>query len=377
MAELTLIVKATRLCNLRCVYCHDWRAGAGQTMQFPMLARTVAAALRDPVADVVQFIWHGGEPTILPIDFYRKALFLQSRFAREGQAVGNSLQTNATRLTPAWCQFLSENEFSVSLSLDGSPELHDAHRPHISGRGSWCETMRGVTLLRDHGVPFSVLMVVDERALTVGPSHLFDYFLALGIKNYGLIPATPANGASAAVKTLAPHYVNPTRWSRFLCALYDRWIAHGDCAIRIRELDALISRLRDQAPACCTLAGHCLGRYYMVEPDGDVAHCDVFVGDKRYVLGNVSDIRDFSAFHANPHLAALRAENTDALAAMRHCAEFGVCNGWCPHQRYLSVRHDPDHVSDCCGLREAIAHIRAGEMKRSAPSAKQSAHATG
>src|SRR5262245_45276400 len=96
--HLGLIVKATRLCNLRCAYCHDWRAGAGQTIPFEILARMTASALRDSSADEVDFIWHGGEPTVLRTSFYEKALYVQSQFQRPGQRVRNSLQTNGTRV---------------------------------------------------------------------------------------------------------------------------------------------------------------------------------------------------------------------------------------------------------------------------------------
>src|SRR5262245_24331312 len=99
MGFVSLIVKGTRLCNLRCTYCHDWRSGQDQTMTFPVMARTIAAALRDPEYDAVEFIWHGGETTVLPIAFYEKALLIQSRFRRPGQLIRNLIQTNGTRLT--------------------------------------------------------------------------------------------------------------------------------------------------------------------------------------------------------------------------------------------------------------------------------------
>ena len=121
-----------------------------------------------------------------------------------------------------------------------------------------------------------------------------------------------------------------------------------------------------QADGLCTLAGGCLGRYYAVEPNGDLAHCDVFVGDGRYTLGNVTH-DSFADVRERDALQALRAENEAALQAMRACPSFAVCNGACPHERYLAVRHDPAHRAECCGWRTLIDHVRAHERARPAP----------
>src|SRR5215471_659649 len=113
MSAISLIIKGTRLCNLRCAYCVDWRTDRDQTMSFPVMARLIAAALSDPRHDAVEFIWHGGETTILKRSFYEKALFVQSKFRRPGQRIHNSIQTNGTRLTAEWCRFFRANKFGV------------------------------------------------------------------------------------------------------------------------------------------------------------------------------------------------------------------------------------------------------------------------
>lgn len=354
---LSLIVKATRLCNLRCSYCHDWRDGGGQRMPFRVLARLTAAALRDAEAPGVEFIWHGGEPTVLPLSFYEKALYLQARFRRRGQGVVNSLQTNGTRITDEWARFLALNDFRVSVSLDGPPPVHDRTRVYASGRGSSDDVARGIRTLRRYGIPVGVLMVVDRDALALGADALFDFFLDEGISDFGLLPATPKNQPDAQPRTTTSHYVDPTAAAAFFADVYDRWRRHGDENIRIRELRAIEDRIHGAAATVCTLAGGCLGRYYAVEPDGQVAHCDRFVGDSRYVLGNILET-GFDDLERSPRLAELRAENDRALDALRACPEFAVCNGWCPHERYLAVRHDPAHRPDCCGLRRLIEHVR-------------------
>lgn len=357
-----LIVKATRYCNLRCGYCHDWRSGPDQTMPFPVLARMIAGVLRDPEADRVEFIWHGGEITLLPIAFYEKAMILQSRFRRPGQVIHNQIQTNGTRLTPEWARFLRDNRFGVGVSLDGPPEIHDRQRRYASGRASFADVQRGLRLLEENRVGYAVLMVIDEEAMAIGPDRIFDFFLEQGIKSYGLLPARPTNQPDAGANTPTEHYVEPQRANAFFARMYDRWREHGDPTIQIRELASLEQRLAGRTPLVCTYAGGCLGKYYLVEPNGDVMHCDLFVGDDNYRLGNVLH-DDFAAIGRSDKLQHLQRENAEALRAMSVCPEFPVCNGWCPHERYAASRHASAYTPTCCGLRPLIEHIR----QRSAP----------
>ena len=354
---LGLIVKATRLCNLRCSYCHDWRSGPNQTMRFPALAQLTARALADPSHDTVEFIWHGGEPTVLPRSFYERAVYLQARLRRPGQTIRNSLQSNGTRIDKAWAQFFRDFRFRVSVSLDGPPAVHDRYRRYASGRPSFDDVRRGLDTLRDNGVPISVLMVIDRTALEMGPDPIFDFFVREGITNYGLLAAKPENHPDAPPNTPVPHYVTAAEMSRFLRGYFDRWLDHGDPSIRVREFDGLLKRLEGRGAGVCTLAGDCFGRYYLVEPDGEVAHCDLFIGDPGYTVGNVFT-DSFASFRDGPALVQLRGSNDRALTAMRDCPDFGVCNGWCPHERYIASRHDPAYTTECCGLRELISHMR-------------------
>lgn len=357
MAHAGLIVKATRLCNLRCDYCHDWRAGPNQSMSFPVLARMTASALTDPEHDSVSFMWHGGETTLLPSAFYEKAMLVQSRFRRRNQQISNGIQTNGTLLTDAWVQFLRRNEFNVGVSLDGPPEIHDRTRRTAGDKPTFATVLSGIRRLQAGGVPFSVLMVIDEHAYALGPDRIFDFFLEHDIRNFGVLAARPDNQPSAPPGTPTRHYIEPARWTAFLARLYDRWRQHGDERINIRELLAIDDRLAGQAPVVCTVAGSCIGRYYAIEPNGDVMHCDLFVGDPRYTLGNV--LHDsFAAIRASERVHELRAQNQQQLSRLSGCPEFAVCNGWCPHERYVSQRHDAGYDPTCCGLRPLIEHIR-------------------
>jgi uncharacterized protein len=142
----------------------------------------------------------------------------------------------------------------------------------------------------------------------------------------------------------------------FLSDLYDRWLEHGDRTITIREFTDIEQALSNRRRGC-KMAGDCLGDFFIVDPNGDVSHCDLFRGDRNYTFGNL--VRDdFATIRAGVKLQSLRRQRASEVAAMAACPDFDVCQGWCPHERYLSSRHDPSFSEGCCGLRTLIDHIR-------------------
>lgn len=325
-------------------------------MNFKVMARTIAVALSEKDTDIVDFNWHGGEPTLMPISYYEKALYVQSCFRRPGQIITNNIQTNGTRISNAWAEFLKASEFIVGISIDGPPDIHNRYRRYASGAPSFDDILNTIEIFRQYDIPFSVLMVIDEAAMELGPKKIFDFFVSAKINNYGLLAATPLNGQKPSELGSFNHYINPSRFTDFLIKLYDCWREYGDPNIRIREIDSILNRLKGNSKYCTT-AGGCFGHYYIIEPNGDVGHCDLFSGDEAYTLGNILH-KSFSDFRKGDRLISLKNANESELVPMQSCPEFRVCNGWCPHERYLSVRHNPHHRSDCCGLRDLIAHIR-------------------
>ena len=338
--DFSLIVKATRQCTLRCVYCHDWRGNRNEIMSFPVMARMIARALDE--YERVHFIWHGGEPTLLPISFYEKALLVQARLRRQGQKIANSTQTNATRLTPAWARFFRENKIQVGVSIDGPAHLHNSHRSYPSGKGSYEDVIKGLDLLKEYEVQLSGLVVMDENTLEFGAERLLDFLVGQGIRSFGLLPAKPNNEPAAKRGTTTSHYIEPARMNAFMMNLYDAWLDRGDPNVKIRELDALKAQIRGVSACFCELSGECWGNYYMVEQDGSVTVCDVFSGDPRYTLGNVMN-DSFMELAKSPELLKLKKEHRDAIKSMSGCPEFTVCKGWCPHERYVSIRHNKEH----------------------------------
>ena len=144
---ICVIAKFTRLCNLRCVYCHDWRSGPGQTMPFAVQSALFRNLLACPDHAAVDVVWHGGEPTLLGKHEFHRILALQRWYGLPGQRINNIVQTNGTRLTPEWVELLKRYRFRVGVSLDGPPEVHDRSRPSVGGRATSMDVKRGLRLL--------------------------------------------------------------------------------------------------------------------------------------------------------------------------------------------------------------------------------------
>lgn len=141
-----VIIKSTRLCNLRCTYCSAWRAGAGQKMSFDVLAQTIIGALSPPNPSTLDFVWHGGEATLLGIDYYRRALWLQETFNVHGKSISNSIQTNGMYLNDEWVKFLRHHRFGVGVSVDGPRDIHDSRRKTIRGDDTYKSIMKNIKL---------------------------------------------------------------------------------------------------------------------------------------------------------------------------------------------------------------------------------------
>ena len=347
-AVLTVIMKATRLCNLRCTYCHSWRSGPNQKMTFEVLARATHGALRDPSVASVDFVWHGGEATVLPVGFYRKALWLQERLRRPGQTVLNTVQTNGTRLSDEWLAFLREHDIGVGVSLDGPPEIHDARRLDAAGRPTSARVREGIERLRAAGITrWGVLMVVDEEVCALGPRRLLEYLTEIGVGRVALLNVLPEN--TPAGTPLQGEYLRFPRYVEFLRGFFELWWSEYRDRIVIRELADLAGQIAGADAQICVFAGECFGVYLTVEPTGEVSACDKYIDDDEYRFGHVLE-NGLAGVQLSERLATARGENAHAVERMRDCRWFRVCHGGCPHDRYTGERRLPGYDGRCCGL---------------------------
>jgi uncharacterized protein len=357
--SLVMIMKATRLCNMRCAYCNQWRDGPNQNMRFPVLARAVRDALRAPGVRRVEFVWHGGETTLLPLRFYRKALWLQEQFRRPGQTVHNAVQTNGLRLTDEWIAFFRDSNFTVGISLDGPPEVHDQRRVDVAGRPTSARVRAGLDRLAAERIRHGVLLVVDDTIVDLGAERLLSYLLSLGVKRIDLLNALPKNTAPGA--PLEGYYIEFERYVEFLRDVFRVWWPHLAERISIRELDGLVQQVRGGPPGTCVFAGNCFGRFLTIEPSGTVSACDKYVGDGQFVFGNLMHDRLADILSAR-RLESIRSANARAVDVMSGCRWFALCHGGCPHDRYTALRHQAGAGERCCGFAPLLTDIEEAVM---------------
>jgi len=343
---LCLILKFTRLCNLRCSYCHDWRAGRDQTMPLAVIVRAFKEALRNPSIRTVDFIWHGGEPTLLGAKGFLRLLALQEMIRRPGQVVRNLVQTNASTVTGTWSTLFSRYGFRVSVSIDGPRATHDLTRRDAGGRATFDKVAKGIDLLLNAGALSGVLVVVSEPVLSLGAGELVKFFQAHGIRHVGLLPVRPRAGVAGIAESDTSN-LSHSRYVQFLLGIHAERLASPTPWINVREIDNPLAALNNGIVTHCELLGGCVGTFFSIEPNGDVWHCDKYQGDPEYRLGNV--LRDdLDAIQASERVRRLR-ELVANDSLQRHCPFFRYCNGWCPHESYVA-KYRSESRSDCCGL---------------------------
>lgn len=328
--DFSLLVKpASGDCNLRCSYCFylDKSAMFGngaRRMSRETLAIMTKRFLSIPMS-AHSFGWQGGEPTLMGIDFFRDAVRLQNTHKRAGARVANSLQTNGTLLDDAWGKFLREHNFLVGVSIDGTADVHDARRCHASGKGSHAEVLRGLEILRKHGVEHNVLTLVSasncDRA-----DEVYDTLKSLGVTFMQFIECVEFDAAGAP----QPYALKPGQWGEFLCRIFDRWYAEDTRKISIRLFDSVMSRLLTGAPTMCAMNGTCCN-YLVVENNGDVFPCDFFVRPE-LKLGNVNDAELCDIF-ASQTYRDWGAQKDPRSQQCYACRFLPLCMGDCPKNR--------------------------------------------
>jgi uncharacterized protein len=293
------------------------------------------------------FIWQGGEPTLMGLDFYKKAVELQKKFGVGGQEVTNCLQTNAILLDDEWCQFLRENRFLVGISIDGPKEFHDYYRLDHGGCSTFDRVMRAIEKCKEHKVEFNALVLLNNMNVE-HPDEIFDFFIENGIKYLQFIPCietrakpwTGSNRPSAGPETgeIMDFSITPQQYGEFLCKLFDRWYEHGPLKQRIRDFDSMLSHCLTGKHTICTFDRQC-SQYIVVEHSGDAFCCDFFV-EPGWRLGNIFETpieklavsdrkRDFAR-------AKLNLDNKCLL-----CRYLAVCRGGC-------MKHRENRVSYFC-----------------------------
>jgi uncharacterized protein len=351
----TLIVKAIRACNLRCPYCYyinEETENYGLSISAGTLERLFEAFAEyaDGRTDLVEVIWHGGEPLMLGRPRLQRFLDLQSQYFTQTH-VRNSLQTNGVLLDDAWIDFFAQNAIHVGISLDGTPEIHDRYRVNLAGRGTYNEVVRGIRLMANHGQPTGVLAVAAPDG---DGGATMRQFRALGVQACDLlIPMT-----NHALQRRADGTVDMTGVGRFLRSAFEDWTRTDDPSQRVRLFEGLIMNAVGLSQNCSNAGSteEQLAQYVVVETNGDICMDTEFGEIDRYGVGaeyktgfNVSD----PSFRFQDLEAALRQRiRTKHLGDLPEdcvaCPVNAVCRGSHPASRFDDSDASFDHRSAYC-----------------------------
>ncbi len=345
------------VCNLDCRYCYY----LGKTTLFSsnerfrmspeVLEAYVASFIAASPGPVVHFVWHGGEPTLAGVGFYRRALELQRRHLPDGWRVVNNLQTNGTLLDEAWCTFLAENHFAVGISIDGPAHLHDAYRGDRRGRPTHDRVMRGLRLLRAHGIDPDVLCTLNA-ATAAHPSEVYRFFVDEAVRWLQFLPVVErAAGGGVSERSVAPEAMG-----EFLCSVFDEWVRYDVEKIGVQNFLECLLVVTGQSVNLCVMSETC-GQVLALEHDGSVYSCDHFV-DTAHRLGDVTSDGLGALVAASEQVAFGDAKRDGLPVCCVECPVGFLCNGGCPKDRFARSPNGEAGLNYLCpGYRRFYGHV--------------------
>lgn len=357
-------------CNMDCAYCFYKRVRSmypGDDLA--MDANTAEVITRKTLGLGCRynyFCWQGGEPTLLGKVFFAAVVDYQSRYAKAGQVVGNSIQTNGTLIDEPWADFLADNGFFIGLSLDGPPEIHDRYRKGC-GTGSFKVVMRAARLLASRNVQFNVLSLLTDANISQ-PQALYRFYRSLGLNHLQFIPCI-AHGPGA--ESQRPFFVTGTQLGHFYCALFDLWLEDGFEEVSIRVFEDILIYFLDGVHTSCPGLPRC-DSYFVVEHNGDVYPCDFYVYEEWKLGSLVED--SYSDLFSCQRWRQFAERKSRLPAACRACRWLSVCQGDCPRSWTVGPGGAVEGGVLCTANRMLLAHMephlpsikkRAMEIRRS------------
>lgn len=348
------------ICNLDCHYCYYLKKKdlypRGESFRMPdeILEEYIVQHINASPDPEIRFSWHGGEPTVLGLDYFRKIVALQRKYQPANQRIANGMQTNGILLDDDWCRFLAAEGFAVGLSLDGPQEMHDQYRVTKDKKPTHEQTMRGYKLLQQHRVYTDILCVVNAQNVQ-HPTEVYRFFKQIKAQYISFLPMVePQPDAEGGV---SHHTVPAEEWGVFLCTIFDEWRDQDIGQIKVQIFEEAARTAFNQEHSLCIFRPTC-GDIPVVEHNGDFYSCDHFV-DVEHCLGNIQDTPLVELLES----PAQRAFGNAKLETLpRYCQECEVrvmCNGECPKNRFLQTPDGEEGLNYlCAGYKRFFAHCQ-------------------
>ena len=358
-------------CNLACKYCYYleknnlYQNTPRHLMSDEMLEQFTREYIEAQTMPQVLFTWHGGEPLMRSIDFYKKALALQKKYAH-GKQIDNVIQTNGTLLTDEWCEFFAQNHWLVGISIDGPQEYHDHYRVTPDGKPSWEKVMQGISLLKKHRVEWNAMAVVNAYNAE-HPLEFYHFFRDNGCQYLQFTPIverltehedgrTLASLADDREIPLADASVTPQQWGNFLCTIFDDWVRHDVGKTFVEIFDCTLANWMGVLPGICAYSKEC-GHAGVMEHNGDVYSCDHFVFPE-YKLGNIREQSLIDMLYGEKQQAFSRLKHTSLPRQCKECDMEFACHGECPKNRFEKDKYGEPGLNYLCqGYYQYYTHV--------------------
>ena len=348
-------------CNLACKYCYYleknklYPTAQRHLMSDEMLEQFTREYIEAQTMSQVLFTWHGGEPLLRSIDFYRKALSLQQKYAG-GRRIDNVIQTNGTLLTDEWCEFFAQNHWLVGISIDGPQPYHDHYRLTAAGKPSWKKVMQGIKLLKKHGVEWNAMAVVNAYNVN-HPMEFYRFFKENGCQFLQFTPIverltrhedgrTLASLADKNEIPLSEASVTPEQWGYFLSAIFDEWVRKDVGKIFVEIFDCTLANWMGISPGICAYSKEC-GHAGVMEHNGDVYSCDHFVFPE-YKLGNIRDHSLIDMLYGEQQQEFSRLKHSSLPRQCKECDMEFACHGECPKNRFMKDKYGDSGLNYLC-----------------------------
>jgi len=359
--EFQIFVKPTgSICNLNCQYCYyldkERLYPIGETFRMPIdvLENYIAQHIEAYPGEAINFSWHGGEPTILGINYFRNIVELQRKHNPQKRRIVNGIQTNGTLLDGEWCQFFAEQGFYIGLSLDGPQEIHDLYRLTKDKKPTYNEAIRGYNLLQKHRVDTEILCVVNAYNVQF-PHQVYRFFKQLKAKYITFLPLVePQPGTLNGVSSIS---VSAEAWGRFLCTIFDEWIEDDIGKVKVQIFEEALRTAFKQEHSLCIFRPTC-GEVPVLEHNGDFYSCDHFV-DAYHLLGNLRET-SLAKLLEDPKLEMFgKAKLLNLPRTCKECLVRDMCNGECPKNHIISTPDGEPGLNYLCeGYKRFFTHCK-------------------
>jgi len=359
-------------CNLDCSYCYyldkapTIYGDQQPVMSMELLEEYTRQYIEANEVPEVTFVWHGGEPLMAGLEYYRKAIGFQQKYA-EGKTIINTLQTNGTLLNADWCRFFHDHNFLIGISIDGPRDIHDAFRVNKAGRPTFDKVMAGISQMVQYKVEYNTLSVINIKSEGRG-AEVYRFLKSVGSRFMQFLPAVehvlPAvNGKRPVIvkpgtqgSVMAPWSVSAPGYGRFMTDIFDEWVLSDVGTYFVQAFDMTLAQWVGVKPGLCIYSETC-GDAVVVEHNGDVYSCDHFVYPE-FKLGNILETELTDLYQSQKQFDfGIRKRNNLPRQCLR-CEYYFVCRGECPKHRFLKTEYGEDNLNALCeGFKYYYHHV--------------------